>query len=75
LPYVPEPLPPGTPHRTLINYVIGTQTIGASYQFTKEPKLVETARAILAMGSSTLKFSLAPQGVLKPEPHHLGRNR
>jgi hypothetical protein len=57
----------GNPPRDTYNYVIGTQTIGASYQFTKEPKLVETARAILAMGSSTLKFSLTPQGMLKPE--------
>ncbi|MEI7727990.1 MAG: hypothetical protein WCO56_00345 [Verrucomicrobiota bacterium] len=53
------------------NYVIGTQTIGASYQFTKEPKLVETARAILAMGSSTLKFSLTPQGGVTPKPRTL----
>ena len=53
------------------NYVIGTQTIGASYQFTQEPILVETARAILAMGSSTLKFSLTPQGGSTPRPHTL----
>jgi len=57
--------------RDTYNYVIGTQTIGASYQFTKEPKLVETARAILAPGSGTLKFSLTPQGLLKPEPRTL----
>jgi hypothetical protein len=43
------------------NYVVGTQTIGAAYQFTKEPRLVETAEGILAMGSNILKFSLAPQ--------------
>lgn len=51
------------------NYVAGTQTIGASYQFTGETKLVETARAILAMGSNTLKFSLAPEkdAALKPK--------
>jgi hypothetical protein len=53
------------------NYVIGTQTIGAAYQFTKEPRLVETARAILAMGSSTLKFSLEPQGGVVPKPRTL----
>ncbi|MDQ2688181.1 MAG: hypothetical protein M3Y28_09975, partial [Armatimonadota bacterium] len=40
------------------NTVLGTQTIGAAYQFTKQPKLVETAQAILDMGSHTLKFSL-----------------
>jgi len=36
----------------------GTQTIGAGYQFTNEPMLVETARAMLAMGSNIAKFSL-----------------
>jgi len=50
------------------NYVVGTQTIGAAYQFTQEPKLVETARAILAMGSRTLKFYLEPQGGSGPKP-------
>ena len=53
------------------NYVIGTQTIGAAYQFTPEPKLVETARAILAMGSTTLKFSLTPQAETAPKPRTL----
>ncbi len=53
------------------NYVIGTQTIGAAYQFTKEPRLIETARAILAMGSSTLKFSLMPQGMLEHQSRTL----
>jgi hypothetical protein len=40
------------------NYVLGTQTIGAAYQFTNETRLVETAQAILDMGSNALKFSL-----------------
>ena len=53
------------------NYVIGTQTIGAAYQFTREPILIETARAILAMGSSALKFSLTPQGGSASKPHSL----
>ena len=38
------------------NYVIGTQTIGATYKFTQESVLVETARAILDMGSNILKI-------------------
>ncbi len=53
------------------NYTLGTQTIGASYQFTAEPKLVETARAIRAMGSNTLKFSLALDKALQPQPRSL----
>jgi hypothetical protein len=40
------------------NYVIGTQTIGATYQFTQESVLVETARAILDMGSNILKMTM-----------------
>jgi len=40
------------------DYAIGTQTIGASYQFTKEPRLIETAKAILGMGSNAIKFSM-----------------
>jgi hypothetical protein len=49
------------------NTVIGTQTIGGRYRFTHEPLLVETAEAIRAMGSDTIKFHLwtgygGPQG-------------
>jgi hypothetical protein len=40
-------------------YVLGTQTFGAAYQFTDASRLVETAEAILAMGSNTLKFRLS----------------
>jgi hypothetical protein len=40
------------------NYVLGTQTIGAVYQFTGEDRLVETAKQILSMGSNILKISL-----------------
>ena len=40
------------------NYVIGTQTIGATYQFTQQSVLVETARAILDMGSNVVKFTM-----------------
>lgn len=47
----PEPVDP-------FNYVIGTQTFSPSYHFTAEPGLVETARAILAMGSNTIKFRM-----------------
>jgi hypothetical protein len=41
------------------NYVVGTQTIGAGYQFTQEPRLIETAEAIRDMGPSVIKFKLA----------------
>src|ERR1017187_9313346 len=40
------------------NYILGTQTIGATYQFTGEDVLVETAQAILDMGSNLLKFTM-----------------
>ena len=42
------------------NFVLGTQTFGAAYHFTAEPAVVETARAIAALGSNTIKFTLAP---------------
>jgi hypothetical protein len=40
------------------NYILGTQTIGATYQFTQESVLVETAQAILDMGSNLLKITM-----------------
>lgn len=40
------------------DYAVGTQTIGASYQFTDKPRLVETADAIRQMGASVIKFNL-----------------
>ncbi|GHT70963.1 hypothetical protein AGMMS50239_39860 [Bacteroidia bacterium] len=42
------------------NYVVGTQTIEPAYKFTSESSLVETAQAIVDMGSNTLKISLEP---------------
>ncbi len=41
------------------NYSLGTQTIGPAYGFTSEDRLVESAKAILDMGSNILKISLA----------------
>lgn len=41
-----------------LNWCLGTQTFGASYQFSDESRLVETAQAILDMGSNVLKFGL-----------------
>lgn len=42
------------------NYIVGTQTIGSRYQFTDQTRLVETAQAILGMGSNLIKFKLGP---------------
>lgn len=42
----------------VFNYVVGTQTFGAAYQFTDQTRLVETARAILELGSNLIKFKL-----------------
>src|ERR1700693_1120790 len=41
-----------------LNTILGAQTIGAAYQFTKETRLVETAEAIRALGSTVIKFEL-----------------
>jgi hypothetical protein len=43
------------------NYVIGTQTFGPTYQFTKEEPLLETAREIQKLGSTVIKFGLSQQ--------------
>jgi hypothetical protein len=47
------------PRIDTFDYAVGTQTIGASYQFTKEPRLIETAKAILGMGSNAIKFNMS----------------
>ncbi len=41
------------------NYILGTQTIGIKYRFTKETGLVETAERIREMGSNLLKISMS----------------
>jgi len=40
------------------NYILGTQSIGATYQFTDQPLMVETAHAILDLGSNVLKITM-----------------
>src|ERR1019366_5107758 len=54
------------------NYAVGTQTIGASYQFTDKPRLMETADAIRRMGSSVIKFNL---GEARQRAASTGANR
>lgn len=46
------------PKLDTFNYAVGTQTFAAAYGFTNEPRLVETAKAILATGSNTIKFGM-----------------
>jgi len=43
------------------NYILGTQTFGVKYQFTNQTRLVETAQAIIDMGSNVLKCYLGPK--------------
>ncbi|MFA5292743.1 MAG: hypothetical protein WC496_06875 [Phycisphaerae bacterium] len=45
------------------NYVLGTQTFGPKYHFTDETRLVETAQAIMDMGSNVLKCYLGPKSI------------
>jgi hypothetical protein len=40
------------------NYILGTQSIGATYQFTDQTLMVETAQAILDLGSNVLKITM-----------------
>lgn len=53
------------------NFAAGTQAIGGSYQFTRAPMLVETAQAILKLGSNMIKFSLTPDKTEPLKPHSL----
>jgi len=55
----PTPTPLAGASSATYNLIIGTQTIGAAYQFTKLPLLQETAQAILAMGASVIKFDIS----------------
>lgn len=54
----PPKEPDHDPDVESFNYVLGTQTIGVRYQFTKKTRLVETAEAIHAMGSNILKICM-----------------
>lgn len=47
-----------------LNLRLGTQTFGPSYWFTDEDRILESSRAIRAMGSNIIKFSLAGSGAL-----------
>ena len=49
----------GTRPVDTVNYVLGTQTIGVKYTFTKSTGLVETAQRIHEMGSNILKISIS----------------
>ena len=40
------------------NSILGTQSIGASYQFSEQVRIVETARVAREMGSNVIKFAL-----------------
>lgn len=51
-----QPRPPQAADR--FNYVFGTQTFGAAYQFSTETRLVETAKCIHGLGSTVIKFGL-----------------
>lgn len=42
-------------------YAVGTQTFDPRYQFTRQTRLVETAQAMLDMGSNVVKFGMGRQ--------------
>lgn len=55
------------------NYIIGTQTFDANYQFTGDTRLVESAEIIRKMGATVIKFGLmgdyAATGGPEPKRH------
>ena len=46
------------------NYILGTQTFAPSYHFTDEAPVVETSKAILAMGSNIVKTFDNPEHIV-----------
>src|SRR5947209_4906407 len=50
--------PSTLPSIDTFNYVIGTQTFSPLYHFTSDTPLVETAKAIRALGSNVVKFRM-----------------
>lgn len=44
------------------NYLLGTQAIGGRYQFTRETRLIESARLIRSLGSNAMKCTLSNEG-------------
>ena len=53
------------------NYILGTQAIGGSYQFTSRDPLIESAEVIRAMGATCMKFDLRPKPKQYPGVHSL----
>jgi len=45
------------------NFILGTNCIGGSYQFSNESKLVEQAKHTRGMGSNIIKISLGPNSI------------
>ncbi len=48
----------GQPVADPFNSVLGTQSIGSAYQFSDDPRIVETCRAAREMGSNVIKIAL-----------------
>ncbi|HYE17159.1 MAG TPA: hypothetical protein VEA69_01880, partial [Tepidisphaeraceae bacterium] len=57
LPTLADPLSPVD----TFPYALGTQSIGPAYQFTDQPKLLESAVAVRELGSNVFKFALRPE--------------
>jgi hypothetical protein len=53
------------------NYCVGTQTFAPKYHFTEKTRLVETAQAMLDMGSNVIKFAADPAAM---DAYHLPAN-
>lgn len=45
------------------NYILGTQLIGARYQFTEKPRIVELGEANQTLGANVIKFALGPGSI------------
>src|SRR3954447_15795426 len=59
--------PSSRPSIDTFNYIIGTQTFSPLYHFTSDTPLVETAKAIAAMGSNLIKFRMKREYFIPPK--------
>jgi hypothetical protein len=53
----------GKPALDTFDYILGTQVIGANYQFTDQSLLLEGGDAVQSMGSNMIKVSMGPNYV------------
>lgn len=57
----------------VFNYIIGTQAIGGRYHFTEDTPLLESAKRIRELGSSSMKFTMSASGYFGAEKGNISK--